>query len=181
MLNPQISNSQVSNVSQSKSVDHPNCSSRIGLDCYMAAQIEITGDHFFFLISSGCSFHFAALRNSLISLALGPPASSVPGVATERASISPKAFMARETCCRPARRRKVKVLPKKLILHFVSVFEGRGRLRCLWRGLSQCLRDLGLPCESDFEGRVCFLLPTVFASRLRVGGVSRCSLSTQRD
>ena len=36
------------------------------------------------LISSRDSFYFAVLRNSLISLALGPPASSVPGVATPR-------------------------------------------------------------------------------------------------
>ena len=52
-------------------------------------------------------------------LALGPPTSSVPGVATPLASVNPKAFKARETCgwsgsysiphCR-----NVSVLPKKL-------------------------------------------------------------------
>ena len=48
---------------------------------------------------------------------------------------------------------------------------------------SQCLRNLGLPSESDSEGRVCFLSTTIFASclSLRVGGVSRCSLSSLRD
>ena len=50
-------------------------------------------------ISSGGSRHFAVLRNSLISLALGPPGSSLPGVATHRALVSPSAFEARETCC----------------------------------------------------------------------------------
>ena len=34
MLNPQISNSQVSNFPQSKPMDHPDRSSCIGLDCY---------------------------------------------------------------------------------------------------------------------------------------------------
>ena len=42
------------------------------------------------LFSSGGSCHFAVLRNSLISLALEPPASSVPGVATPLAWVSPK-------------------------------------------------------------------------------------------
>ena len=44
----------------------------------------------FFLISSGGSCHFAALRYSLISLALGPPASSDPGVATRKHPSVPK-------------------------------------------------------------------------------------------
>ena len=61
--------------------------------------------------------------------------------------------------------------------------QGLTPTKTLWRGFSQCLCDLGLPSESDFEGRVCFLLTTIFASCLclRVGGVSRCSLSIQRD
>ena len=51
------------------------------------------------LTSSGGSCHFAVLRNSLIWLALGPPTSSVPGGAAPSASVNPKAFKARETCC----------------------------------------------------------------------------------
>ena len=50
------------------------------------------------LTSHGGSCHFAVLRNSLIWLALGPPTSSVPAVATPSASVNPKAFKARETC-----------------------------------------------------------------------------------
>ena len=42
------------------------------------------------LTSSGRSCHFAVLRNPLIWLALGPPTSSVPGVATPLASVNPK-------------------------------------------------------------------------------------------
>ena len=49
----------------------------------------------------------------------GPPTSSVPGVATPLASISPKAFKARKTCCWSGSYsipncRTVSVLPKKL-------------------------------------------------------------------
>ena len=71
------------------------------------------------LTSSGGSSHFAVLRNSLIWLALGPPTSSVPGVATPFASVSPKAFKARETCCWSGSYsihhcRNVSVLPKRL-------------------------------------------------------------------
>ena len=51
------------------------------------------------LTSSGGSCHFAILRSSLVWLALGPPTSSVPEVATPSASVNPKAFKARETCC----------------------------------------------------------------------------------
>ena len=51
------------------------------------------------LTSSGGRAIFAVLRSSLIWLALGPPTSSVPGVATPSASVNPKAFKARETCC----------------------------------------------------------------------------------
>ena len=58
------------------------------------------------LTSSGGSCHFARLRNSLISLALGPPTSSVPGVATPSASVSPRVL---DTHCH-----NVSVLPKKL-------------------------------------------------------------------
>ena len=52
-------------------------------------------------------------------LALGPPTSSVPGVATLLASVSPKACKARETCCWSGSYsiphcRNVSVLPKKL-------------------------------------------------------------------
>ena len=61
----------------------------------------------------------ATLRNSLISLALGPPTSSVPEVATPSASVSPRAFKARETCCWSGSYsilhcHNVSVLPKKL-------------------------------------------------------------------
>ena len=50
---------------------------------------------------------------------LKPPASSVPGVATPRASVSPTTFRARETCCWSGSYsilncRNVNVLPKKL-------------------------------------------------------------------
>ena len=51
------------------------------------------------LTSSGGSCHFAVLCSSLVRLALGPPTSSVPGVATPLASVNPKALKARETCC----------------------------------------------------------------------------------
>ena len=59
-------------------------------------------------------------RNSLISLAMGPPASSVPRVATLRASVSPKAFKAGETCCRSSSYsihhcRRGNVLPKLVV------------------------------------------------------------------
>ena len=50
--------------------------------------------------------------------------------------------------------------------------------------LDMCTRSRSTsPTESDFEGRLCLLLTTIFASCLcsRVVGVSRCSLSTQRD
>ena len=71
------------------------------------------------MISSGASRHFAVLCNSLISLALGPPTSSVPGVATPWALVSPKAFKARIRAAGLARTRcshcrNVSVLPKKL-------------------------------------------------------------------
>ena len=71
------------------------------------------------LISSGGSRHFAILCNSLISLALGPPETKVPGVATFRALVSPRAFKARKTCCWSGSYsvlhcRNVSVLPKKL-------------------------------------------------------------------
>ena len=73
-------------------------------------------------------------------------------------------------------------------LRSVLECEGKVWLRCLWWGFSpclpvSCLRDLGLLRESDFEDRVRFLLAAIFASCLclRVGGVSRGSLSTPRD
>ena len=57
-------------------------------------------------------------RNSLIWLALGPPTSSVPGVATPLASVNPKAFKARQTCWSGSYSilhcRSVSALPKKL-------------------------------------------------------------------
>ena len=63
------------------------------------------------------SCHFAVLLNSLISLASGPPTSSVPGVATPLASVSPRASKAQETCCWSGSYsiphcRNVSVLPK---------------------------------------------------------------------
>ena len=72
--------------------------------------------------------HFAVLRSSLISLALGPPTSSGPGVATPFASVNPKAFKARETCCWSGSYpilhcRNVSVLPKKLA---VRDYDGSG-------------------------------------------------------
>ena len=68
------------------------------------------------LISSRSSRHFAVLRNWPIPLAWRPPVSSVPGVATHRASVSPRTFMARETCCWSGSYhcRNVNVLPKTL-------------------------------------------------------------------
>ena len=71
------------------------------------------------LTSSGGSCHFAVLNSSLIWLALGPPRWSVPGVATPSASVSPKTFKARETCCWSGsfsipHCHNVSVLPKKL-------------------------------------------------------------------
>ena len=51
------------------------------------------------LTSSGGSCHFAVLNNSLTSLAFGPPASSVPAVASPLASVRRRSFKARETCC----------------------------------------------------------------------------------
>ena len=71
------------------------------------------------LTSSGGLCHFAVLRRSLIWLALGPPTSMVPGVATPLASVNPKSFKARDTCCWSGlysipHRRNVSILPKKL-------------------------------------------------------------------
>ena len=71
------------------------------------------------LTSSSGSCHFAVLRSSLIWLALDPPTSSVPGVATPLASVNPKALKARETCCWSGSYsilhcHNVSVLPKKL-------------------------------------------------------------------
>ena len=51
------------------------------------------------LTSPGGLCHFAVLRSLLIWLALCPPTSSVPGVPTPLASVNPKDFKARETCC----------------------------------------------------------------------------------
>ena len=78
------------------------------------------------LTSSGLSCHFAVLRNSLIWLALGPPTSSVPRVATLSASVHPKAFKARETCCwcdsySIPHCLNVSVLPKKLAVRDCDV------------------------------------------------------------
>ena len=72
---------------------------------------------FDFLMRFGCQF--ADLRNSLISLALGPPTSSVPGVATLRAPVNPRTFKARGTCCwcgsySIPHCHNINVLPKKL-------------------------------------------------------------------
>ena len=69
------------------------------------------------LTSSGGLCHFAILRSSLTSLALGPPTSSVPGVPTPLARANPSAFKAREMCCWSGSYsihhcRKVSVLPK---------------------------------------------------------------------
>ena len=69
------------------------------------------------LTSSGGLCHFAVLRISLISLAFGPPTSSVPGVPTPLAPVNPSAFSARETCCWSGSYsihhcRNVSVLPK---------------------------------------------------------------------
>ena len=140
-------------------MDHPNCSSCTRLDWHVTRKLNLAAtlwNNFSSSpvrrsssssISSGESRHFAVLRNSLISLALGPPASSVSGVATPRASVSPRAFKARDTCCWSGSYsihhcRNVSVLPKKLIVRdcddsgprvttLLSSYAPRSKLICM--------------------------------------------------
>ena len=74
-------------------------------------------------ISSGGLRHFAALCKSLRSLALGPPASSVPGHNPRGGQVSPRTLRASETCCWSGSysilcSRNVSVPPKKLLVRF---------------------------------------------------------------